>query len=352
MPTMRKDLRVGLGIGGVLLAVLVVAIIVRSHGKDKTKLAKGDATVQTDPTDGTGEPTPPGDGTGQQNPSPEAIAGGAPGDGPNGKKSDPFDPEGPTGASRGGATAGAASPSTPTPAANNSPDDWEKILNASSSGPIHSLTPAPGAPTGHAAKGRDKNSNLPPGLYGKDRANGNDGANSGANGTEPITVQTSTGGSHASPGAPRTHVIKTGETFTSIARSVYGDGRYYLQILKANPGLEPSALKPGTRINLPDLAQVSSGESRTPGRTSRNARGGEGAGATAAGAPSIDRKTQYKVESGDSLYKIAEKLYGDGTRMDALYEANKQAIGPDPRKLKLGMVLKLPEQPTVASAGR
>ena len=34
--------------------------------------------------------------------------------------------------------------------------------------------------------------------------------------------------------------------------------------------------------------------------------------------------------------------------MDALYEANKQAIGPDPRKLKLGMVLKLPEQPTVA----
>ena len=171
----------------------------------------------------------------------------------------------------------------------------------------------------------------------------------GANGTEPITSATSNrGGGHASPGTPRTHVIKTGETFTSIARSVYGDGRYYLQILKANPGLEPSALKPGTRINLPDLTQQAAGEPRTNGRSSRNTRGGENTGT----GSSIDPKTQYKVEQNDSLYKIAEKLYGDGTRMDALYEANKQSIGPDPRKLKLGMILKLPEQPTVASAGR
>ena len=58
---MRKDLRVGLGIGGVLLAVLVVAIIVRSHGKDK-RIAKGDTAVQPETGDGTGEPTPPGDG--------------------------------------------------------------------------------------------------------------------------------------------------------------------------------------------------------------------------------------------------------------------------------------------------
>ena len=91
---MRKDLRVGLGIGGVLLAVLVVAIIVRSHGKDKTRLAKVDPAAQPDTGEATGEPTPPpGDGTGTQpNPSPESLAGGAPGDGPAARSTTPSSP--------------------------------------------------------------------------------------------------------------------------------------------------------------------------------------------------------------------------------------------------------------------
>ena len=60
---MRKDLRVGLGIGGVLLAVLVVALLVRSHGKDK-KLAKADPSNQGDVIEG-GEPAPPEGATGE-----------------------------------------------------------------------------------------------------------------------------------------------------------------------------------------------------------------------------------------------------------------------------------------------
>jgi len=348
MPTMRKDLRVGLGIGGVLLAVLVVALIVRSHGKDKTKIAKigGDTPAQTDP-DGFGEPTP---GEGAKDASPEGTPV-APGDFP--KTKDPFDPEGgTTSATPGhGSTTGAPAPA----AAGGSPDDWEKLLNASNPGPIHSVTPADGksnARPGRAGRAGDKPA-FPPGLVAKDRGpGGNDGNGNSpgsANGADSLkpTGSTTTGGGRSSPasgGTPRSHVIQKGETFASISRTVYGDGRYYLQIQKANPGLEPSALKPGTRINLPELA--SAGESRTASRSSHGAQSGSN------GAASIDHKSQYKVESGDSLYKIAEKLYGDGTKMDSLYEANKQTIGPDPRKLKLGMILKLPEQPTVASAAR
>ena len=143
--------------------------------------------------------------------------------------------------------------------------------------------------------------------------------------------------------------MQKGETFTSIARSVYGDGRYYLQIAKANPGLEPTAIKAGTRINLPEIGSSGSaaGDSHS---NSRKAHNGEGGASSA--AASIDPKTHYKVEANDSLYKIAEKLYGDANKVDDLYEANKQAIVPDPRKLKLGMILKLPAQPTVASAAR
>jgi His/Glu/Gln/Arg/opine family amino acid ABC transporter permease subunit len=64
----------------------------------------------------------------------------------------------------------------------------------------------------------------------------------------------------------------------------------------------------------------------------------------------IDTTRQYKVQQNDSLYKIASKLYGKGTMADKLYERNKAAIGPDPKRLKLGMILDLPEAPLAGPA--
>jgi hypothetical protein len=37
---------------------------------------------------------------------------------------------------------------------------------------------------------------------------------------------------------------------------------------------------------------------------------------------------------------------------DRIYEANKQVIGADPRRLKLGMILQLPEPPTSVGLGK
>ena len=56
----------------------------------------------------------------------------------------------------------------------------------------------------------------------------------------------------------------------------------------------------------------------------------------------------YVVKSGDSLYRIARTVLGSGRKADALYALNKDVIGPDKSRLKLGMVLKLPES---AAAG-
>jgi nucleoid-associated protein YgaU len=55
--------------------------------------------------------------------------------------------------------------------------------------------------------------------------------------------------------------------------------------------------------------------------------------------------TTYTVQSGDSLYKIAKRLYGTGNGVVKLYNANKDVIGPNMAKLSVGMVLKLPEAP-------
>jgi nucleoid-associated protein YgaU len=61
---------------------------------------------------------------------------------------------------------------------------------------------------------------------------------------------------------------------------------------------------------------------------------------------SIDSKTQYRVQQGDSLEKIATKLYGKSTKWESLYQANREKIGDDSARLKLGTVLQLPEPPT------
>lgn len=50
----------------------------------------------------------------------------------------------------------------------------------------------------------------------------------------------------------------------------------------------------------------------------------------------------YEIQSGDTLLTVAEQAYGDATQWRKIYDANKDVIGPDPDKLKIGMKLKVP----------
>lgn len=51
----------------------------------------------------------------------------------------------------------------------------------------------------------------------------------------------------------------------------------------------------------------------------------------------------YIVESGDNLWKIAEKTLGDGSKNHLLFEANKEII-VDPDKIFPGQKLRIPTQ--------
>lgn len=51
----------------------------------------------------------------------------------------------------------------------------------------------------------------------------------------------------------------------------------------------------------------------------------------------------YVVEKGDSLWKIAGRIYGDPYQFVIIYRANKAVIGPDWNFIPAGMVLYLPE---------
>lgn len=50
----------------------------------------------------------------------------------------------------------------------------------------------------------------------------------------------------------------------------------------------------------------------------------------------------YVVKSGDTLTKIAQRFYKDGSKYSTIYNANKAVIGKNPNEIKPGMKLVIP----------
>ncbi len=55
----------------------------------------------------------------------------------------------------------------------------------------------------------------------------------------------------------------------------------------------------------------------------------------------FDATQYYEVKKGDTLWKIAEKFYGDGKLYKKIFEANTGTL-KDPDKIKVGQKLKIP----------
>lgn len=139
--------------------------------------------------------------------------------------------------------------------------------------------------------------------------------------------------------AASTHKIQPGESFFSIAVKVYGDSKYYTRLEDANPTVNPNRLRVGTVINIPALSDTIA--TKIASTASK--------GLLPARAP-VDSSKSYRVKQSDTLMAIARKLYGDGQAWEKIYDANRDVIGPNPARLRVDMVLRLPTAPTVALA--
>lgn len=133
-----------------------------------------------------------------------------------------------------------------------------------------------------------------------------------------LTPETTT-----APSGPDTYTIKKGDNLESIARAIYGDPNLWGAIKKANPGINPKRLKIGQKITIPETPRAPEEAETTPATTSS-----EGT---------------YTIQPGDTLGKIAKKLYGKESLWLKIQKANPEL---DPRRLTVGRKIKLPQTKT------
>ena len=138
------------------------------------------------------------------------------------------------------------------------------------------------------------------------------------------------------PPPPRalTHVVQKGEVLSEISKKYCGTSRKWRDIQKANDGLNPRRLQVGMKLKIPPLAQVMS-----VGGVAAAASPPPALSVTGRAAPAAQRT--YTVKKGDTLYDIARKVYGDGTRFKDIQAANRRLLSGH-RYLQPGMTLVIP----------
>jgi nucleoid-associated protein YgaU len=307
---MRKDAKIGFAIGGVLLAVLTVyAIVVPRHNRPANSI--NGVTLATPPAGPVGETPAPAPTA--NNDLPPAVNNALNGDKPVEPKSEPV---------------AAASDGPKTSDGVN----WAKLLSGSSDAPtLMSTTPSP---TDDATPAPAKETPLAKATPAAPAADPSPAPES-----LPLMAEAKTAKPATQPLASgRQYTIKPGQTLSSIAAEVYGNQRFYVAILRANPTVNPARLRPGMKVTLPDISDVQPKADAAPvlAATAKETK--------SESAQSSGRT--YKVEPGDNLYRISRKVFGSPKLADTIYELNKDEIGPDKTKLKLGLVLQLPHGPS------
>jgi nucleoid-associated protein YgaU len=123
------------------------------------------------------------------------------------------------------------------------------------------------------------------------------------------------------------HIVQKNESFESIAKKYFGPKAGASIIAKANPFVDPLRIQPGRVLRIP----------KDPG----NIQGVP----TAPVKPEVSPRTTsntYVVKSGDSLSKIASKVYGDSRMAKKIFDANKDRM-KNIDSLKVGQELIIPD---------
>jgi len=134
----------------------------------------------------------------------------------------------------------------------------------------------------------------------------------------------------------KTHKVREGDSLWTIAEDYYKNGTKFKAIEEANRDKLGSGafLKVGMELVIPDVA--ASSPSTPPS-------------AIPAGAKEpVAGPGEYKVKSGDSLSTIAKDQLGSESHWELIAKANEDKLEGKPNRLKVGMILRIPEKPAKA----
>jgi LysM repeat protein len=184
--------------------------------------------------------------------------------------------------------------------------------------------------TGAALAGVDSNRPVGTGFAAPVAPAVTGGVDVGARVVAPATPAPVSQNAPTTRSGERRYTIQPGDSLTKISKRFYGNGKLYYRIVKANRDVlpNPDVLPLGVTIVIPakdaPVASASPVRSRTPPSASR------------AGSA----KT-YVVKKGETLYQIAKKTLGKGSRYPEIFRANRDKLAT-PDAVKAGMTLQIP----------
>ena len=106
---------------------------------------------------------------------------------------------------------------------------------------------------------------------------------------------------------------------------------------------EPTVPEPaadGESVGLPATEPAPAAEAAPAEKA--EAAPAEAAPAEKAEAAPEEKFEEYTVVAGDTLSKIAQKVYHDGRLYNRIFKANEDVLKGDPNKLRIGMKLRIP----------
>ena len=163
-------------------------------------------------------------------------------------------------------------------------------------------------------------------------------------GPAPELVRSATG-SDDRPQRQRVRMVtvKEGETLSELAAEHLGSAGKYPLIMAVNTDLldKPENLRVGMKLRIPaePVANVieQANQALAVADETRNVTSERIA------QTKPDTAKTYTVKEGDNLYRIAQKLLGNGERYDEIYQANKDKL-KSANDIRVGMSLRLPNR--------
>jgi nucleoid-associated protein YgaU len=143
--------------------------------------------------------------------------------------------------------------------------------------------------------------------------------------------------------ADELYTVERNDNYWSIAQKRYGSGAYFKALYEYNrrQADHASVISPGAQLRLPDEATL---QRLFPTLCPPPQRLADRGQARIASANVEVGQGAYNVQDGDTLFKIARRELGNGSRFAEVYELNRDQIGEPTERLQPGTRLRLPDE--------